>query len=270
MCTRFYVLPGSPDIEYILAAARKSPLLRRFVQPLKTSGEIRPTDLVPVLAPDKRGNAAVYPMQWGFRLPPGRAGEKGMLLVNARVETAAQKVTFRDAWASRRCIVPCSWYYEWEHFTDEGGRRKTGQKYAICSGSFPELPGPANFPEEGMEPVLPAPVTSPEEGTGPVLSAPAGSPEEGMKPVLPAPAGSVEEVLKSSSVTWLCGLYRIENNVPVFVILTREPGRNLSRIHDRMPLILPPDAAPDWIRPQTKPEDLLQYSLTEMKIRAAH
>ena len=156
MCTRFYILPGSPDLEYIMAAARKSPLLRRFVRRrqmellqkkgfpdtggagnaavqtdlfstsaagagssqhnsgdsdgiLKTSGEIRPTDIVPVLAPDKGGNAAVYPMQWGFRLPAGngqRAGQaqKGMLLVNARVETAAEKVTFRDAWASRRCI----------------------------------------------------------------------------------------------------------------------------------------------------------------------
>ena len=32
MCTRFYVLPGSPDLEYILEAARRSPLLRRFVR----------------------------------------------------------------------------------------------------------------------------------------------------------------------------------------------------------------------------------------------
>ena len=245
MCTRFYVLPGSPDLEYILAAARKSPLLRRFVHSLKTSGEIRPTDIVPVLAPDKRGNAAVYPMQWGFRLPAGRTGEKGMLLVNARTETAAEKAAFRDAWTSRRCIVPASWYYEWEHFTDERGRRKTGQKFAICSGSFPQLPAPGKSPEKR-------------------------SPEVSMETVLPAQTELGEEVLKASSVTWLCGLYRIENNVPVFVILTREPGQELSRIHDRMPLILPPEAALDWIRPQTKPEDLLQYSLTEMKIRAAH
>jgi multidrug efflux pump subunit AcrB len=77
-------------------------------------------------------------------------------------------------------------------------------------------------------------------------------------------------VRNASSVTWLCGLYRIENNVPVFVVLTREPGRELSRIHDRMPLILPPDAALEWVRPQAKPEDLLKYSLTEMEIREAH
>ena len=77
------------------------------------------------------------------------------------------------------------------------------------------------------------------------------------------------QVLQASSVTWLCGLYRIENNVPVFVVLTREPGQELARIHDRMPLILPPEAALEWILPQTRPEDLLQYALTDMKIRAA-
>ena len=77
------------------------------------------------------------------------------------------------------------------------------------------------------------------------------------------------QVLQAASVTWLCGLYRIENNVPVFVVLTREPGRELARIHDRMPLILPPEAALEWILPQTRPEDLLQYALTDMEIRAA-
>ena len=190
MCTRFYILPGSPDLEYIVKTAEKSPLLRRFVhnrmskimpgsnpdkrdrmiaqqlsfidsdfggasaassvqnnadadkagstsEILSISGEIRPTDIVPVLAPDKNGNAAVYPMEWGFHLPaesgnagtphslqksgqnPGRnsgrrfgPSAKGKLLVNARSETAAVKASFREAWACRRCIIPASWYYE--------------------------------------------------------------------------------------------------------------------------------------------------------------
>ena len=46
---------------------------------------------------------------WG--LPP--AGEGRSFLINARMETAAQKPTFRDAFASRRCLVVASGWYEW-------------------------------------------------------------------------------------------------------------------------------------------------------------
>lgn len=65
-------------------------------------------------------------------------------------------------------------------------------------------------------------------------------------------------------MTWLCGLYRIEDGLPAFVILTREPGEEIRFIHDRMPLIMPGDYVDEWIRPDAKPEELVERAMTEM------
>lgn len=69
---------------------------------------------------------------------------------------------------------------------------------------------------------------------------------------------------RDASVTWLCGLYRIEDGLPVFTVLTKEPSAEVARIHNRMPLILPADLADRWIFPGTRPETLLSGALTDM------
>ena len=39
---------------------------------------------------------------------------------------------FRDSWEHRRCVIPCSWYFEWEHLKNEfTGKSATGDKYMI-------------------------------------------------------------------------------------------------------------------------------------------
>lgn len=200
MCCRYWE-DESPEIREIVEEMNKSPLVEKWH---KTTGitsyvEIRPTNVVPVIASKRSGEKAVFPMKWGFS---GRT-----LLMNARTETAPIKATFKDAWLSHRCIVPASWYYEWEHIIGNDGKKRAGDKYLIQ---------------------------------------PKGSP-----------------------MTWLCGLYRIENGLPVFVILTREPGEDIRFIHDRMPLILPGDYVEEWIRPDAKPEELVEAALTEMVFEKA-
>ena len=93
MCCRYYYADHDEKLRAIAAEAGKSPLARKFMlaaTPLMTSGEIRPTNVVPVIAPGKDGQRAVFPMRWGFTIP-GRS-----LLFNERVETAAEKPTFRE------------------------------------------------------------------------------------------------------------------------------------------------------------------------------
>lgn len=75
---------------------------------LKTSGEICPTDIVPVLANSRRQDVQPFAMRWGYAFPNGRP------IINARAETAAQKPMFRDGMRQRRCIIPASHYFEWE------------------------------------------------------------------------------------------------------------------------------------------------------------
>ena len=133
-------------------------------------------------------------MKWGFT---GKT-----LLINAKTETAAIKPTFRDAWASHRCIVPASWYFEWEHMTMNDGKKKTGDKFMLQ---------------------------------------PKGSP-----------------------VTWLCGLYRIEEGLPCYVILTREPSEEIRFIHDRMPLMLPDQCIDEWINPAANPAEIIQKAQTDI------
>jgi putative SOS response-associated peptidase YedK len=206
VCCRYWIEPGEPDLQDIIEKLYRSPLLRRQMTSqaskagkVVTSGEVRPTDIVPVLAPNGKGEQAVFPMKWGYT---GRS-----LLINARTETAAEKPMFREGWQRHRCIVPSSGYFEWEHLTTSNGKKKTGKKFMIRSGG--------------------------------------------------------------NRVTWLCGLYRIEDGFPHFVILTREPGESIRFIHDRMPLVLPEGKAQDWIRPGADQDKLLESALTDLEYQDA-
>lgn len=129
MCTRFYVEPAS--YQSLITRAQKiqlaNDIMVKLGKPLTMCGEMRPTDVAAVLAPNKNGKMAVFPMLWGFSHEATDAP-----IVNCRLETASQKEMWKDSWFRRRCVVPCSWYFEWEHFRSPDGKRsKVGDKYLI-------------------------------------------------------------------------------------------------------------------------------------------
>ena len=202
MCCRYY-MELSPELRPIVEEMNRSPLVRRFQETtaVLSSGEIRPTNVAPVIASNRKGERAVFPMKWGFAVP-GRP-----LVINARMETAGERPMFREAWKAHRCIVPASWYYEWEHLIRNDGKKETGDKYLIQPG-----------------------------GAG---------------------------------TAWMCGLYRIENGLPAFVILTREAEPEIRFIHDRMPLMLPEERIGAWISPEADAGETAAFAQRQMVFEKA-
>ena len=110
MCMSLRIEPR--EMAEILIKVRKMKLAQdmsiKLGKSLIMSGDLYPADIAPVLAPNKYGNVAVFPMAWGFT---HQATPKP--IANCRVETADKKALWRDSWYRRRCVIPASWYYEW-------------------------------------------------------------------------------------------------------------------------------------------------------------
>ena len=68
---------------------------------------------------------------------------------------------------------------------------------------------------------------------------------------------------------YMAGLYRVESGMPEFVILTRDPADSIAFIHNRMPVILPPDLASDWTNPRYSAADLLAHAVLDVRFEKA-
>ncbi len=75
---------------------------------------VAPTQAAAIVRRDREGARELAMLRWG--LVPAFAGDAsgGSKLINARSETAAEKPSFRQAWARRRCLVPVDGFYEWQ------------------------------------------------------------------------------------------------------------------------------------------------------------
>lgn len=117
MCGRYYI--ESEDSTSELLAIIYVANRRSKVGPVKT-GEIFPTDVVPVIANNRSQRQSAFAMRWGYSM-----GDDRRPIINARSETAASKPMFKDGMAQRRCLVPASHYFEWG---EQNGKKV---KYAI-------------------------------------------------------------------------------------------------------------------------------------------
>jgi putative SOS response-associated peptidase YedK len=67
-----------------------------------------------VIRLDKEGKRELVPMRWGLVPAWWKKPLKEVpATFNARAESVADRPMFRDAFKSRRCIVPASGFFEW-------------------------------------------------------------------------------------------------------------------------------------------------------------
>lgn len=129
MCVQFCVRPVW-KLARFTDAARNSALAKHMAargMQVRMTGDIRPTEIAAASALSRTGDRMLFPMIWGFTVPGRKAP-----VINCRIETAAEHPLWRESWRLRRCLIPASWYYEWEHIQQPDGKLKPGRKFGIC------------------------------------------------------------------------------------------------------------------------------------------
>lgn len=83
MCGRYYI--AEDDLSDELSRMIDELNRKKTPEGLKTSGEIFPSDIVPVLANSRKQDVQPFAMRWGYAFPNGRP------IINARAEAHVQR-----------------------------------------------------------------------------------------------------------------------------------------------------------------------------------
>jgi len=107
MCGRFTSKAKPEEIEKEFKIGKIDPELftPRF--------NIAPSQTVPVIL-EQSGERIVNALRWGLIPSWAKDDSIDSKMINARSETLAEKPSFKNAFRSRRLIVPASGFYEWE------------------------------------------------------------------------------------------------------------------------------------------------------------
>jgi putative SOS response-associated peptidase YedK len=87
---------GLPGADYNVAPTVAVPAV--FERRVRDTGEVR---------------RRLAPLVWGLVPSWAKDASIGSRLINARLETVAEKPAFRKAFSQRRCVLPADGFYEW-------------------------------------------------------------------------------------------------------------------------------------------------------------
>ncbi|HWJ67739.1 MAG TPA: SOS response-associated peptidase [Nocardioides sp.] len=146
MCGR-YASSRSPE-DIVEEFEVLDPRLERAIAP---SWNVAPTDEVyAVLERQPRNESGEHEgdpvrqlraVRWGLVPSWAKDTSIGSRMINARMETVAEKPAFRKAFASRRCIVPADGYFEWYDTERKDAKGKqVKQPFFITPGDGSILP----------------------------------------------------------------------------------------------------------------------------------
>jgi putative SOS response-associated peptidase YedK len=123
MCSRYFLDADGNVIAYTFNVPVHDRIRKRF--------NIAPTQEAPVIRVDESGGREVAMLRWGLVPSWSKDAAAGTRMINARSESAAEKPYFRNAFRSRRCVVPATGFFEWK---GEPGRK---QPFAITAADQP-------------------------------------------------------------------------------------------------------------------------------------
>ncbi|ANZ16381.1 SOS response-associated peptidase [Streptomyces noursei] len=232
MCGRYAASRQPEDLVGIFDVQQWQP-----TETLAPSWNIAPTANVQAVLerPLKGEAAAAFPpgpvrqlrtLKWGLVPSWAKSPEGAARMINARAETVHEKPSFRQAFATRRCLLPGDGYFEWvtgaaERELEEQGRKKRPRKQPYF--------------------------VTPADGS---VMAMAGLYEFWRDRTLPG----------DHPLAWwvTCTVVTTEAETTPLAGATGDDGpRTLAEIHPRMPLVLPPDRWDAWLDPsRTDPDDL--------------
>ena len=107
MCGRYSLAtPASNDLRARFGLGETLEIRQRF--------NVAPGDDIVAVTTTKEGEPRGDLLRWGLVPFWAKDAKVGYKMINARAETVAEKPAFRDALATRRCLIVADGFYEWQ------------------------------------------------------------------------------------------------------------------------------------------------------------
>jgi putative SOS response-associated peptidase YedK len=152
MCGRYALNISGDDLAIEFAAGVKDAAFT------PSNWNISPTTVIPFISSDdeKGIERSIQTARWGLIPSWAKDASRQANAINARVESIAEKPTFKSAFKSRRCLIPVTGYYEW---ATELGKYKPKQPFYISHKDKQSL-AIAGLYETWINPATNSPITT--------------------------------------------------------------------------------------------------------------